>query len=70
MVAAMTKLEDIEKAVSALDPRELARFRAWFNAFDAERFDERIERDALGGKLDGLAEAALADMKTGRVRDL
>jgi hypothetical protein len=30
--------EDIEKAVEQLDPRELARFRAWFELFDADRF--------------------------------
>ena len=66
----MTKVEDIEKAVSALAPEELAIFRAWFDVFDAEQFDRRIERDAHGGKLDGLAEDALADLKAGRVRDL
>jgi hypothetical protein len=66
----MTKLEDIERAVSALAPGELARFRAWFEAFDAERFDQRIERDAREGNLDRLADAALADLKAGRVRDL
>jgi hypothetical protein len=27
--------EDIEKAVEQLAPRELARFRAWFEVFDA-----------------------------------
>ena len=66
----MTKVEDIEKAVSALAPKELAKFRSWFDAFDGERFDQRIERDARAGKLDGLAEEALKDFKAGRVRDL
>jgi hypothetical protein len=66
----MTKVEDIEKAISALAPKELAKFRAWFEAFDAKRFDQRIERDARAGKLDRLAEEALADLKAGRVRDL
>jgi hypothetical protein len=32
----MTTAEDIEKAVEQLAPRELARFRAWFEAFDGE----------------------------------
>ena len=54
----MTKLEDIEKAISKLAPTELARFREWFDQFDAALFDERIERDAAGGKLDKLAEQA------------
>ena len=57
----MSTLEEIEAAISKLAPRELDRFREWFDAFDASRFDARIERDAVSGKLDGLAEAALAD---------
>ena len=65
----MSKVEDIEKQISALPPRDLAKFRAWFEAFDAELFDQRIERDAKSGKLDRLAERALADLKAGRVRD-
>ena len=38
----MTTAEDIEKAVEQLAPRELARFRAWFEAFDAEQLVGRI----------------------------
>jgi hypothetical protein len=57
--------EDIEKAVEQLPPRELARFRAWFEAFDASRFDAAIERDAQAGKLDALAEEALAEHRAG-----
>jgi hypothetical protein len=33
-VFAMTTAEDIEKAIEQLSPHELARFRAWFEAFD------------------------------------
>lgn len=35
-------IEDIEKAVSKLPPDQLAKFRAWFEAFDAARFDQKI----------------------------
>jgi hypothetical protein len=66
----MTKLEDIEKAVTKLAPAELAKFRAWFDAFDAARFDERLERDAESGKLDQLAYKARADFRAGRAREL
>jgi hypothetical protein len=66
----MTKLEDIEKAIETLPAPELARFRAWFKQFDAARFDEKIERDAKNGKLDRLAELALADHRNGRSREL
>lgn len=66
----MTKVEDIAKAVSELAPDELSRFRAWFEAFDAERFDAKIERDIAAGRLDSLADEALADLRGGRTRPL
>ena len=64
------KDEDIEKAFEQLPPRELARFRAWFEAFDADQFDAAIERDAHAGKLDALAEEAIAAHRAGKSRDL
>jgi hypothetical protein len=66
----MTTLEDIEKAVTELSMDQLARFRAWFEEFEAVRFDQKIERDAAGGKLDRLAEQALSDFRAGRAREL
>jgi hypothetical protein len=67
---AMPTLEDIERAVSELPPEQLARFRAWFEEFEATRFDQRIERDAKAGQLDRLAEQALSDFRAGRIREL
>jgi hypothetical protein len=66
----MTTLEDIEKAVAELPADQLARFRAWFEEFEAARFDQKIERDAKAGRLDQLAEQALADFRAGRAREL
>ena len=66
----MTTAEDIEKAIEQLAPRELARFRAWFEAFDAWQFDDAIDRDVRAGKLDAHAEEALAAHRAGRSREL
>ncbi len=66
----MTRIEDIEKAVSELPPEELDAFRAWFEEFDARLFDERLEQDAKAGKLDALADKAKADHSAGRTREL
>lgn len=66
----MSTVEEIEKAIELLPAAELARVRAWFDAFDATQFDARIERDANGGKLDQLAERAQADYRAGRSREL
>ena len=66
----MTSVEDIEKAIAKLKPGELDRLRAWFEEFQAARFDEKIERDAQAGKLDRAADQALADHRKGRSREL
>jgi hypothetical protein len=66
----MTKLEEIEAAIAELAPRELERFRTWFEEFQSARFDGKIERDARTGKLDRLADAAAADHRQGRTREL
>jgi hypothetical protein len=63
-------IEDLEKAVAKLPPEDLARFRAWFEAFDAARFDQKIERDAAAGRPDRLADRAIDDLRKGRAREL
>ena len=55
----MSKVEALEKRVSALSPEELAEFRRWFAEFDAAAWDRQIERDAKAGKLDALADEAV-----------
>jgi 4'-phosphopantetheinyl transferase EntD len=54
-------IEDIEKAVAKLPPDQFAKFRAWFKRLDAERFDQKIERDAATGTFDRLADQAVDD---------
>ena len=66
----MTTVEDIEEAVSKLTPEQLAKFRAWFEAFDAQIFDEKIERDATSRKLDRLADDAVRAHRKGFAREL
>ena len=63
-------VEELEKAVAELPPELLAKFRNWFEEFEAARFDAQIEADAKSGKLDKLAEEALQDFREGRFREL
>lgn len=63
-------VEELAKAVTELRSDELAKFRAWFETFDAAGFDQKIEREARAGKLDQLAEKAVTDLKRGRARKL
>lgn len=62
--------EDIEKAIEQLSPAELARFRAWFQQFEADRFDQAVTSDAQAGRLESFAEEALTEYRAGRTRDL
>ena len=48
-LAAMTTLEDIEKAVTQLPADQLAKFRAWFEEFEAARLVSAI--DSRGGRV-------------------
>ncbi|ADV11403.1 hypothetical protein AB0V79_19095 [Mesorhizobium ciceri] len=66
----MTKLEQIEKSVAELSPEELKAFAAWFEALQADMWDRQMEADAKAGRLDRLAEQALADHRAGRTRPL
>lgn len=66
----MTKLEQIEKSVAELSPDELKAFATWFEALQADLWDKQIEADAKAGRLDKLAEQALADHRAGRTRPL
>jgi hypothetical protein len=66
----MSNVEKIERAVSSLSREELSEFRAWFLEFDAEVWDQQLEEDVAAGRLDHLAEEALADYRAGRTRPL
>lgn len=66
----MSAVQEIESAVSKLSTKELAAFRTWFAQFDAEAWDTQFENDVRTGKLDGLAEEALRDLREGRCTDL
>ncbi|HTD71020.1 MAG TPA: hypothetical protein VK647_11260 [Gemmatimonadales bacterium] len=66
----MTKVEKLEREIRSLTANELATFREWFASFDAAAWDAQLEADAKAGKLDALADAALADHRAGRSRKL
>ena len=62
----MNQVELIEKQIEKLSSEELARFRMWYAAFDAEAWDRQFEADVKAGKLDAVAEKALRDHSSGQ----
>ena len=59
-------LQELERAVETLPTPDFQRFSAWFDERRSEEWDRQIERDALAGKLDHLADAALAEYRAGQ----
>ncbi len=62
----MGRLKDLEHQIKELSAEELAVFRQWFAAFDAEFWDQEFEADVTAGKLDRAAAQALRDHAAGR----
>lgn len=63
-------IEELQKGVKDLRPDELAKFRAWYEAFDAALFDAKVERDASNGTLDRIFAKSEEDFRAGRSREI
>jgi hypothetical protein len=66
----MSTLEQIEAAILTLAPNEFQQLRKWLFDLDYERWDEQLEQNVADGKLEALAEEAIAEFKTGRCREI
>ena len=66
----MTKLEQIEKAVTALTPAEIKQFANWFAEFHADLWDQQIAADFESGRLDKFVAEAKVEIAIGEVREL
>jgi len=66
----MTKVEKIEQDIRKLNRKELLAFRRWFREYDSDEWDRQIEDDLRTGKLDKLAEEALAEHRAGKTKEI
>ena len=64
----MSTVEAITTAIAELPPEQVAQIRAWLDERAAEEWDSQIEQDERAGRLDALAERALAEHRAGRTR--
>ena len=65
----MSELEQLEQQVLNLPPQDLAQFRKWFLELDGRMWDQQIEADLKGGKLDTLIAEARTEFKAGKARE-
>ena len=66
----MSTVEDITAAIAELPAEQVAQIRAWLAERAEAEWDAQIEQDERGGRLDVLAERALAEHRAGRTRPL
>jgi len=66
----MTKVQSLKREIKGLTHRELAALRQWFQEYDSTERDREIEKDALSGRFDELAEKAIAEHKDRRTNEI
>ncbi len=66
----MTTVEEITAAIAELPPDQVAQVREWLNERVEAEWDAQIEQDERAGRLDALADRALAEHRAGRTRPL
>jgi hypothetical protein len=69
-VVTMMSIQDLEKAILSLPEHEYREFRQWFFDQDWKKWDQQIEEDSRGGKLDFLLEEAKKAKGQKRLRDI
>ena len=66
----MGTIHEIEAAITKLSRQDLVALRDWFSKFDSAAWDRQFEEDVETGRLDGLADEALTDLREGRCREM
>jgi hypothetical protein len=66
----MSTLEQIEAAILTLGSNDFDKLRQWFFDLDYQRWDEQLERDIADGKLEALAQEAIAEFEAGHCREI
>jgi hypothetical protein len=64
----MNTVEAITNAIAQLPPEQVAQVRTWLAEYDERQWDEQIAQDERAGRLDALAERALAEHRAGRTK--
>jgi hypothetical protein len=66
----LSTIKEIERAIGALSPREIAEFYVWLEQHYPHPIDARLQSDLSAGHLDSAIQRALDDEKNGRTQPL
>ena len=66
----LTTVQEIERAIAALTPQQLAELYAWLDQYDTQPIDARLKADLDAGRIDERITRALADHKAGNTKPL
>jgi hypothetical protein len=65
-----SSLEQIEAAILTLPSDDFDKLKVWLLNLDYQRWDEQLEQDIAEGKLDALADEAIAEFEAGECREI
>jgi hypothetical protein len=63
-------IEQIEKAILNLSETDFTKLRNWLLDLDYLQWDQQLEQDIKEGKLDALAQEALAEFEAGDYQEI
>lgn len=66
----MSTVQEIENAVEQLSEEEFKNFRAWFDRYESDAWDQKIADHIESGKFDVLANEALSELQNGKATKL
>lgn len=56
-------IKQIESAILKLSEQDFSKLRNWLLDLDYQQWDQQLEQDIINGKLDALAQQALAEFE-------
>ena len=66
----MLKLEQIETAILALSAKDFEALKQWLADLDYDHWEQKIEQDIANGRLEALAQEALAEFQAGHCQTI
>ena len=66
----MSTVTEIESALRQLPEKEAWEVAGWLQSYLAEKWDRQIDADIAAGRLDKLADQALAEYHAGKTKPL